>query len=222
MFEHSIVLRYFDRFLEGFLTTVWICAVSVACAAVLGLMVFLVRRIRLVPARWFYEAYVGTLRGTPFLIQIFILYYGGPSLGLRLTALTASLVGLSVYGSAYFAEIFRAGFEAVPKGQVEAARMLGFNRSQILRHVELPQMAALIIPPLTNQCILLVKESAVLSIITVPELTTVAQRVVSETFGFTEPYLFLALLYWLIVETTARGGRTLERLAGRHLSQKKG
>ncbi len=220
--DESVTLRYAGRFLDGFLTTAWICGVSICAAVALGLALFLVRRLPFAPARWFYDGYVGLLRGTPFLIQIFLLYYGGPGLGLRLSATTTALIGLSVYGSAYFAEIFRAGFEAVPRGQVEAARMLGFDRGQILRNVELPQMAALIIPPSVNQCIILIKESAVLSVITVPELTTVATRVVSETFSFAEPYLLLALLYWLLVETTARGGRWLERATGRHLTTTKG
>ncbi|MGQ9371284.1 amino acid ABC transporter permease [Azospirillum sp. ST 5-10] len=222
MFDQSVILRFADRFLDGFLTTAWICAVSLAAGIALGLAVFLVRRIPLAPARWFYEGYVGLLRGTPFLIQVFILYYGGPGFGIRLSATTTALVGLSVYGSAYFAEIFRAGFEAVPRGQVEAARMLGIDRGQILRHIELPQMAALILPPSVNQCIILIKESAVLSVITVPELTTVTTRVVSETFEFAGPYLLLALLYWLLVEATARGGRRLERATGRHLPNHKG
>lgn len=138
---------------------------------------------------------------------------------MRLSATATALISLGVYGSAYFAEIFRAGFNAVPRGQIEAARVLGFSRWSILTKIELPQMASLIIPPSVNQSIILIKESAVLSIITVAELTTMTSRIVSETFSFTIPYLVLALLYWLLVEATNRFGRWMEKITCKHLAR---
>jgi polar amino acid transport system permease protein len=126
-------------------------------------------------------------------------------------------VGLGVYVGAYFAEIFRAGVESIPKGQLEAAACLGMSRSMCLRRIVLPQMPSLIIPAGINQVIILIKDSAVLSIITVPELTKQAAKIVNLTFAIWEPYLVLALLYWGIVEAVSRLGNTCELRLTRHL-----
>jgi len=135
----------------------------------------------------------------------------------RLDALTAGVLGLGANGGAYFAEIFRAGFESIPKGQVEAARMLGLTPWQVLTRVKLPQMLVLITPPSVNQVIIIVKETAILSILTVPELTKAAIRMVGETSAIIEPYVALAAAFWLLVEATSRLGRRIERRVARHL-----
>jgi polar amino acid transport system permease protein len=157
------------------------------------------------------------MRGTPILVQLFLLYYGGPAFGVRLEAITAGIIGLTVYGGAYFAETFRAGFQSIPKGQIEAARILGMSSAQIVKHIKIPQMLVLIIPPGINQVIILVKESAVLSIITVPELTKVTVKMASETFVIIEPYIALAALFWLIIELISRLGSMLERRMTKYL-----
>jgi polar amino acid transport system permease protein len=176
-----------------------------------GFAVALLRRVPLPPLRWLLRAYVEAVRGTPFLVQLFLLYDGGPSIGLRLSATTTGIVALGVYGSAYFAEIFRAGFAAVPEGQVEAAVALGMTPLAILRRVTLPLMLVAIVPALVNMLIILTKETVVLSIITVPELMYQMQTMSAETFAWFEAYLALALLYWTLVELVARAGRAAER-----------
>src|SRR5690606_11424447 len=117
-------------------------------------------------------------------------------------------------------EIFRAGVEAISRGQLEAARDLGLTRQQTLRMVVIPQMFARCIPPLVGQTVILVKESSVLSIITVPELMTAAMRIANESFSILEPYLVLALSYWALTLLVSRAGRWMERRYTQHLSLK--
>lgn len=138
------------------------------------------------------QAVLGVVRGTPFLVQIFLLYYGGPFVGLDLDAPAAGLLGLSVYGTAYFAEIIRGGLAAVPRGHVEAAAAVGMNRAQTLRRVLLPEMALLVLPASVNMLVVLMKETAVLSIITVPELTAVITGIGSLHFAYAEAAFMLA------------------------------
>ena len=153
---------------------------------------------------------LGVLRGTPFLVQIFLLYYGGPFVGLDFDAPTAGLLGLSVYGAAYFAEIIRGGLAAIPRGHIEAASAVGLSRGQILRRVMLPEMAVLITPAAVNLLVVLMKETAVLSIITVPELTASITGIGALHFAYAEAAFALALSYWALTEVTGRCGRWLE------------
>jgi polar amino acid transport system permease protein len=213
----DFVTRYGPDFLSGLGYTLYISAFGSAIGIVIGFFVALLRGLPVPPLQWACRAYIEVLRGTPILIQLFIIYYVGPSFGLTLSAVTVGIVGLGIYGGAYFAEIFRSGFLSVPKGQVEAARMVGLSSAQILWRIKVPQMLVLIIPPAINQVIILVKESAVLSIITVPELTKVTSRIVNETFAIVGPYLVMALLYWGIIEATSRLGTLLERKLTRYL-----
>ena len=174
-------------------------------------MVAVLARLPSPPLRWLLRGYVEAVRGTPFLVQLYLLYDGGPAFGLRLEATQAGIVALGIYGSAYFAEIFRGGFLAVPRGQVEAAASLGMTAPAIMRRIRLPVMLVAIVPALTNMMIILSKETVVLSIITVPELMYQMQSMAAETFATFETILAMALLYWLMVELVARLGRSVER-----------
>jgi polar amino acid transport system permease protein len=179
-------------------------------AIVLGFGVALGRRYGPRALQISLQGGVELIRGTPFLIQLFLLYYGGPFIGLKLDPLTAGLLGLAVYGAAYFSEIFRAGFEAVPSGHVEAAQCLGLNRAQIVRRILLPEMAVLVLPPAVNMVIILLKETAVLSVITVPELTFLISAIGSERYAFVEALFLLACFYWGLVSLTGHWGRKAE------------
>lgn len=192
----------------GLTMLIWIS--SALAGAALGFIVAVLRRYGPAPVRVLLRLYVEVIRGTPFLIQLFLLYYGGPYLGLSLDAVPAGLLGLTIYGAAYFSEIFRAGFAAVPAGHAEAAECLGFTRLQVIRRVMLPEMAVLVIPPAVNTAIVLVKETAVLSIITVPELTMVISGIGSQYYAFAESLFLLALFYWLLVEGSSHLGRVAE------------
>lgn len=180
-------------------------------AVLLGFLVALGRRYGPRALNAVLAAYVELIRGTPFLIQLFLLYYGGPFIGLSLDPVPAGLIGLAVYGAAYFSEIFRAGFEAVPPGHVEAGQCLGLTRAQIVRRILIPEMTMLVLPPAVNMVIVLMKETAVLSIITVPELTFTISNIGSANYAFVESLFLLACFYWALVELCARLGRVAEK-----------
>ena len=216
MFDGALLWETRELILQGLWNTVWICLLGCLVALSLGLML---ASLRLSSPRFFgypVACYVELCRGTPLLVLLFLLYYGGPSIGLRLDAEIAGVTGLGLYGAGYFAEIYRGGFKSIPQGQLEAARMLGISRWHALTRIQIPQMMRLIVPPGTNQLIILVKESALISIISVDDLTKNATSIVNQTFSVIEPYLAVALLYWMIIELIARGGYALEtRLANR-------
>ena len=126
------------------------------------------------------------------------------------------MLGLTVYGGAYFSEVFRLGFEAVPRGHVEAAECSGFTRGQIVRRILLPEMAVLVLPACLNLAVSLLKDTAVLSVITVPELTLTVSVLGTEFYAFVEALFLLALGYWGLVEITAALGRLAEARLARY------
>ena len=189
--------------------TIRISLVAIVCGLALGFAAELGRRI----CPWLRKpvaCYVEFFRGTPLLIQLYLLYYGGPRIGLVLDAEPAGMLGMSLYAGAYFCEIFRAGFESIPEGQREAAHCLGIRPWRRLWRIELPQMA---------QIITLIKDSAVLSIITVAELTKTATRIMNISFEIVMPLCLLALLYWIISEAVAVVCGKAEARLTRHLTR---
>lgn len=209
--DWQILQQYGPMLLRGFGITVMCWMVGTVCGMVLGLLIALAQRYGPAWLRWVLQGYIEVIRGTPFLVQLFVLYYGGPLLGLRLDAVPAGLLGLTVYGSPYFAEIFRSGFRAVSNGQIEAARAVGMSEPTIVRRILLPLALVSSLPALVNFAIILTKETVILSIITVPELMYQVQRMSTETFRYLEANLVLALFFWLLVEVISRFGRRLER-----------
>ncbi|MDR9776950.1 amino acid ABC transporter permease [Rhizobium hidalgonense] len=198
-------------YLAGLLTTITVSVSGMAIAILLGIMLASALRRRFWPLSLAVRAYVEFARGAPLALVLFLLYYGGPQFGLLLRPYVAGIVGLGVYGAGPFAEIFRAGLNAVPKGEREAAEMLSLTPGQCFLYVELPQALRLTLPPCVGQAIALLKESAVLSVITLGELTKVAGAISSITFAVVTPYVTIALLYWAFVEILSRLGRVLER-----------
>ncbi|MET3660336.1 amino acid ABC transporter permease [Aquamicrobium ahrensii] len=209
--EWNILQQYGPMLLRGFGLTILCWLLGTIFGMVLGLVIALVQRYAPRPVGWLVQAYIEVIRGTPFLVQLFVLYYGGPLIGLRLDALPAGILGLTVYGSPYFAEIFRSGFRAVPIGQIEAARAIGMSEPTIVRRILLPLGLVSALPALVNFSIILTKETVILSIITVPELMYQTQRMSTETFRYLEANLVLALFFWALVETISRFGRRLEK-----------
>lgn len=218
MLDLSLLVQYGPALLRGFGVTILCWAAGCLIGMALGFVLMLLRQVPVKPLRWVIRAYIEVIRGTPFLIQLFLLYSGGPSIGLRLEATTAGILGLGIYGSAYFAEIFRAGYQAVPKGQVEAALSLGMSYGSILRRVIVPAMLVSTIPAIVNMMAILTKETVVLSIITVPELMYEMQTMAAETFATFETIVGMALFYWLLVEVVSRLGRRLEARVTRFLT----
>ena len=210
------VLSYLPDFADALLVTLGISLASavIGLAAGFGLNAL---RLRVPGFALVYRVYVWLIRGTPFLAQLAVIYFGLPVIGLRLEAVEASILALALYSAAYFAELFRSAWASVPHGQVEAARVHGLSQRQVFWHVQAPQALAFALPLLGNQVILTIKESAVTSIITVPELTLTAGRIVSTTFSYVMPYALLVLSYWLLTTTVAAVARSLARRMTRHL-----
>jgi polar amino acid transport system permease protein len=218
--DWQIFAQYGPMLLRGFSLTVLCWLLGTLFGMALGLVFALAQRYGAKPLRWLLQVYVEVIRGTPFLVQLFVLYYGGPMIGLRLDALPAGLLGLTIYGSPYFAEIFRSGFRAVPHGQIEAARAIGMAEPAIVRRILLPLGLVSALPALVNFSIILTKETVILSIITVPELMYQVQRMSTETFRYLEANLVLALFFWALVETISRFGRRIEAGITRHLIER--
>lgn len=210
------LLSYLPQFGEAMLVTLGISLAAAAIGLVLG---FMLNALRLaVPAfNPLYQLYIWLIRGTPFLAQLMVIYFGLPVIGLRLSAIEASILALGLYSAAYFAELFRSAWGSVPNGQVESARVHGLSRVQTFWHIQAPQALAFALPLLGNQVILTIKESAVTSIITVPELTMAAGRIVSTTFSYVLPYALLVLSYWLLTMAVAMTAEYLGRRATRYL-----
>lgn len=216
----DILHQYGPALLRGFGYTVLCWALGTVFGMALGLLIALLRHYGPRWLCWILQVYIEVIRGTPFLVQLFVLYYGGPLIGLRLDALPAGLLGLTIYGSPYFAEIFRAGFRAVPHGQLEAARAIGMAESAIVRRILLPLSLVSALPALINFSIILTKETVILSIITVPELMYEVSRMSAETFRFVEANLVLALFFWGLVEAISRLGRRFEARITKHLIER--
>lgn len=209
--DFNVILDQLPDILSGLWVTIAIWVSATVGGLALGFVLAIARHDCGRTVSSTLKVLIEVIRGTPFLIQIFLVYFGGPFVGLRLDPIPAGLLGLTLYAAAYFSEIFRAGIEAIPLGHVEAAECAGLNRAQIIRRVILPEMTVLALPQCVNMIINLLKETAVLSIITVPEMTLVIGAIGSQQYAFAEAMLLLALIYWLLVEICATLGRFSER-----------
>ncbi|WP_146585222.1 amino acid ABC transporter permease [Puniceibacterium confluentis] len=210
-FDFAVILAKGPQILAGLGVTILIWVVGTALAVALGFVVATARRFGGPLVNAVLAVPVEVLRGTPFLVQIFLLYFGGPYIGLRLDPVTAGLLGLSVYGAAYYSEIFRAGYQSVPPGHVEAAECVGLSRGQTILFILLPEMALLVLPPSLNMSVILLKDTALLSLITVPEMTMTVSAIGSQQYAFVESIVVLALVYWGLVELANWLGRFTER-----------
>lgn len=164
-------LGYLPLLLKAAVTTAELSVLSMALAVIAGLVVVLLRLYSAEPMQWLAQAYVEVIRGTPLLIQLFLIYYGLPEIGIRLNAFCAAILGLGLNYAASEAENYRAGIQSIPRGQTEAALALGMTRWQTLRQVVLPQAARVVIPPVTNDFIAMFKDTSIVSVITMVELT---------------------------------------------------
>lgn len=209
-FDVSVIVAALPAILSGLKVTLGIWLAATVLGAGLGFVVAALRHFGPRPLSLGLRLAVEVLRGTPFLIQIFLLYFGGPFVGISLDPVPAGLLGLTVYAAAYFSEIFRAGFAAVPRGHVEAAQCVGLSQAQIVRRILVPEMTMLVLPQCVNMAVILVKETAVLSIISVPEATAVISALGSQQYAFVEALFLLAVIYWGLVEACGWAGRALE------------
>ena len=209
--DFSIFVDYGPRILIGFWLTIKIVLAAIVIGLPISLLLVFARRSRLKIISWIAVSYIEIFRNTPFIIQVFLIYYVLPFYGLRLPAEQVGILALAAFGSAYFAEVIRGGIDAMPTGQLESARAIGMTEYQAMRYIVLPQAVGVILPALSNQMLSLVKESAILSTITVQEMTMTAIRVQGETFRPFEAFIMIAALYWTLNETIAYGLRKFEK-----------
>jgi len=189
-------LLYLPPLLGAAVITIELSVMAMALAVVAGLVVVLLRLYGPTPVRWLAKAYVELIRGTPLLIQLFLIYYGLPELGIRLNAFCAAILGLGLNYAASEAENYRAGIQAIPKGQTEAAQALGMGRWQTLRHVILPQAVRFVIPPVTNDFIAMFKDTSIVSVITMVELTKRYGMLAQATYDYIGVGLMTAAIYF--------------------------
>ena len=197
-FQFIDVWRARDELLWGAALTVQLSAVSMVLSLLIAIFGALARTSGPKWARIAVASYVEFIRNTPFLVQVFVIFFGLPAFGIRLDANTGALIAMVLNGSAYTIEIVRAGIEAIGHGQVEAARALGLHRIQTFRHVVLPQALRAVFAPLGSQFILLMLNSSIVSVISADELTAAAQNIQSRTFRSFEVYIVTIVIYLVL------------------------
>lgn len=202
--------------IKGAYYTVFLSLGGMFFGLLLGFGLALMRLSRLMVLRGIARIYVSFFRGTPLLVQLFMIYYGLPELGIELDPLTAALIGFSLNMGAYACEILRAAIASVDRGQWEAAASIGMTRAQIMRRAILPQAARTALPPLGNSFISLVKDTALAATIQVPELFRQAQLITARTFEIFTMYLAAALIYWILATALSYLQNRLEERVNRH------
>ncbi|MDN4595104.1 amino acid ABC transporter permease [Polycladomyces subterraneus] len=211
MFDIAVLADYKQEFIDGFLVTLSASVLALGLSLAIGTFIAVLRLSGVRPLEILGTAYVEFFRNTPIVIQVFMFAIGLPTLGIRFSEFTSGVLGLSIYTGAFIAEALRAGIQSVPKGQMEAARSSGMSYVQAMRYVILPQAFKLVIPPLGNQFVNLVKNSSVLAIIAGGDLLYTADSVSSDTFEVAVVYGFVALLYLVITLPISIGVNWLER-----------
>ena len=209
--DFALMQRVFPFFMEAALVTIEISALALLLGLAMAALAAAARLSRSGPLRWLGTAYVSVFRGTPCLIQLFLLYFGGPQVGINLDPFAAGVIGLGLNIGAYMAESVRGAILAVDRGQAEASRTIGFSRWQTTRLVVLPQAARLMIRPLGVNTIALIKGSALVSAISVVEMTYTAQRFISSTYKPFEIFAIAAVLYMIIIYVVSRVVDHLDR-----------
>jgi polar amino acid transport system permease protein len=210
-FEFREILAYRGVLVKGLLITLAATGAAYVLGFGGGIVVALLRLNRRLPLRHLGDMYVEVFRGTPFLVQVSIFYFGiAPLLGIDSKFLVGT-ISLGLFAAAYTGEILRAGIESIDRGQVEAARSLGLSRRQTMRHIVLPQAFKRMIPPLTGELISLVKESSLLFFIGMVELFAVANQAGADTYRYLEAFLVAAGFYFLVNFPLSQLSRYLER-----------
>jgi polar amino acid transport system substrate-binding protein len=209
--------RTFWLFARGAALTLVVSLSAMGLAMAVGAALAAARRYGSPPVRWLAVAYIEFVRGTPLLVQLIMVYFGLPELGLKLHPFTAGWLALGLNYAAAEAENYRAGLESVPVAQSEAAATLGLSRWQTVRHVVAPQAVRIAIPPMTNDVIALLKDSSLVSIVTLTELTKTYSNLASSMRDHLGLGLLVALWYLVLGLPLARAGRWVEGRLGRHL-----
>lgn len=209
--DFSPVWAGWPDLLRGAAVTIEIVSVSLLLGSVIGLLVGIGR---LNPRRYVIyglcSTYVAAIRGTPLLVQLFILFFGLPQFGVTLPAFVCGTIGLAIYSGAYVSEIVRGAIQSIDRGQVEAARSLGMPGHMAMTSVVLPQAFVRMIPPLGNEFIALIKNSALVSLLTIHDVMHEGQKIISVSYRSLEVYLAIAVIYFVLTGVTTFALRRIE------------
>ena len=207
------LIKYRVIFLEGTKNTLLLSLFAVLLGIIFGTVIALMRMSSFKPVKWIALAYIEFIRGTPLMVQLFVIFYGLPALGVKFPEVpfienfprfAAGIFAMSINSGAYVAEIIRSGVQAVDFGQMEAARSIGMKKGAAMRYVVLPQAVRNILPALGNEFVVVVKESSIVSVIGISELMFRSGDVRSITFKVFEPYFIVAVIYFIITFTLSK------------------
>ena len=210
-FDISYTWEAMPRLLHGAIVTLELSISALFFSVLLATLLTLIRSTGFRPALAVINGYISYIRGTPLLIQLFLVFYVLPLIGMELSPLAAGIVALSLSSAAFSAELMRGGLSSIPSGQFEAARSLGLSPMVIWLQIILPQMFNLIIPPLVNEFTLVIKSTPLVSVITVVEMMRMAQQMYNANFRPVEILLGVAIIFFAINFTLSRFARHLER-----------
>ena len=211
-FDFSPVWGGWRELLHGAFVTIEITLGAIILGCLIGLVIGLGRldpRRRIVFGLC--TAYVSFIRGTPLLVQLFIWFFGLPHFGLNFPAFFCGIVGMGIYSGAYVSEIVRGAIQSIERGQMEAARSLGMPYRMAMREIVVPQALVRMIPPLGNEFIALIKNSSLVSLLTIADLMHEGQKIISTSYRSLEVYLAIALVYFVLTNLTGLGLRLVER-----------
>jgi cystine transport system permease protein len=207
----ELFVRSWPFLVEGLVVTVVLGVTSFVLGSLLGLALALARLSSLRVLRYLALAYVSVFRGTPMLVQILLIYFGLPQVGITLDPIPSAIIALSLNVASYQSENFRSGILGVDRGQREAALSLGMTYWQALRRIIFPQALRIAAPTISNRFIAIMKDTSLASVVTVVELTRVAERIGSSTFRYMEMFIIIAIIYWVINGVLLIGQGALER-----------
>lgn len=207
----DMAYEYRNFFLSGLKYTLLLAVLGVFFGFILGILVSLLRMSKWRILRFIATTWVEFLRGTPMLVQLFLIHYGLTELGLEFTPIQSGAITLTINSSAYLAEIFRAGIQGVDRGQVEAARSLGMKQGMTIRYIVLPQAIKNVLPAIGNEFITIIKESSIVSMIGVADLFFQAKTITTITYEGLTPYVVIALMYFVLTFTLSKLLGILER-----------
>ena len=207
----DMAYEYRDFFFSGLKYTLLLAVLGVFFGFVLGIIVSLLRMSKWRILRFIASAWVEFLRGTPMLVQLFLIHYGLTEFGLEFTPIQSGAITLTINSSAYLAEIFRAGIQGIDRGQVEAARSLGMKQGMTMRYIVLPQALKNVLPAIGNEFITIIKESSIVSMIGVADLFFQAKSITTITYEGLTPYVIIAIMYFILTFTLSKLLGILER-----------
>ena len=211
----NMITKYSGFFIEGVENTLILSFFTVLFGAILGTLMAMARMSKFVPLKWLATAYIEFFRGTPLMVQLMFIFYGLPMIGVTFPTVSfipdfdrfaAGVVAMSLNSCAYVAEVIRSGIQAVDKGQMEAARSLGFHHKQAMTLVILPQAVRNILPALGNEFVTIIKESSIVSVIGIADLMYRTKGVIAKTYNSLECLAIAALIYFVL---TFVGGRLI-------------